>query len=143
MIQAKRMLHTLEYNKILQMLASVAPTAGAKEMALALLPDDDRVAVCRSLQRTADARRLLADKGMPSFGSVTDIADALERAGKGSTLTTRELLDIGNVLRTARGLLDYSRVNRHFKRFWTRSLSVCCRIGGWRTGSTAPSSPRM
>ncbi|MBQ8340637.1 MAG: endonuclease MutS2 [Clostridia bacterium] len=115
MIQAKRTLHTLEYNKVLQMLAAVAPTAGARDMALALLPDDDRVAVCRNLQRTADARRLLADKGMPSFGSVSDISEALERAGKGSTLTTRELLDIGNVLRTSRGLLDYSRVNRHFE----------------------------
>ena len=115
MIQAKRTLHTLEYNKVLQMLAAVTPTAGARDMALALLPDDDRVAVCRNLQRTADARRLLADKGMPSFGSVSDISEALERAGKGSTLTTRELLDIGNVLRTSRGLLDYSRVNRHFE----------------------------
>lgn len=104
----------LEYDEILRLLAASAPTAGAREMALALLPDDDMDVVRRRLTRTGDACRLLADKGMPSFGSVPDISDAVERAGKGATLSTRDLLDVGNVLRTARGLLDYIHVNRHF-----------------------------
>ena len=104
----------LEYGEILRMLAALAPTAGAAERALALLPDDDAYNVKKSLQRTGDACRLLADKGMPSFGSVADVTDAVERAGKGATLSTRDLLDVGNVLRTARGLLDYIHVNRHF-----------------------------
>ncbi|MBQ2773786.1 MAG: endonuclease MutS2 [Clostridia bacterium] len=111
----QKTLRTLEYDKILSMLATLAPTAGAKEMALALLPDDDKTVVLRRLVRTQDARRLLDDKGMPSFGMVIDTADALDRAAKGATLSPRELLDIGNVLRTARGLLDYSRTNRHFE----------------------------
>ena len=79
------------------------------------MPDDDADVVARNLTRTGDACKLLSDKGMPSFGSVTDIADALERAGKGATLSTRDLLNVGNVLRTARGLLDYIRVNRRFE----------------------------
>ncbi len=112
---SEKTLHTLEYDKILAMLAAPAPTAGAKQLALALLPDDDRVTVERRLVRTGDARRLLDDKGMPSFGMVTDVGDPLDRAAKGATLSPRELLDIGNVLRTARGLLDYSRTNRHFE----------------------------
>ena len=106
---------TLEYDKVLAMLAALAPTSGAKELALALAPDDDEQTVERRLSRTADAMALLSDKGMPSFGHVKDPADALERAGKGATLTTRELLDVGNILRTARGLLEYSRTNRHFE----------------------------
>ncbi len=110
----ERTYHILEYDKILGLLASCAATAGAKELALALRPDDDEVVVNRNLLRTTDAKNLLSDKGMPSFGSVVDPTDAVERAGKGATLTTRELLDIGNLLRTARGLLDYIRVNRHF-----------------------------
>ena len=104
----------LEYDEILRMLAACAPTAGARELALALVPDDDEDVVRRRLTRTGDACRLLADKGMPSFGSVVDVTDAANRAGKGATLSTRELLDVGNILRTARGLLDYIRVNRHF-----------------------------
>lgn len=109
-----KMLRKLEYDEIVKMLAALAPTVGAREAALSLLPDDDEDVVKRRLIRTGDARRLIADKGLPSFGSVTDIADAVDRAGKGATLSTRDLLDVGNVLRTARGLLDYIRVNRHF-----------------------------
>ncbi len=111
----EKTLKTLEYDKILAMLATLAPTAGAREQALSLLPDDDKVAVKRRLRRTGDARRLLDDKGMPSFGMVIDVGDALDRAVKGATLSARELLDVGNVLRTARGLLEYSRTNRHFE----------------------------
>ena len=105
---------TLEYDKVLSMLAAIAPTAGARELALSLAPDDDEQTVVRRLSRTGDAMALLSDKGMPSFGHVKDPSDALERAGKGATLTTRELLDVGNILRTSRGLLEYSRTNRHF-----------------------------
>ena len=105
----------LEFDQILKLLAACAPTAGARELALALLPDDDEDCVKKRLARTGDACRLLCDKGMPSFGSVIDVSEALERAGKGATLSTRELLDVGNILRTARGLLDYIRVNRHFE----------------------------
>ncbi len=114
MLHSEKMLATLEYDKILAMLAACAPTAGAREQALSLSPDSDRVAVERRLTRTRDARLLLADKGMPSFGLVVNVADALDRAAKGATLTTRELLDVGNILRTARGLLEYNRTGRHF-----------------------------
>ena len=106
--------NSLEYDKVLSMLAACAPTAGARERALSLLPDDDAESVGRALTRTGDALRLIDDKGMPSFGFVVDCSDALERATKGATLTPRELLDIANLLRTSRGLLDYIHVNRHF-----------------------------
>ena len=114
MLTEEKTRNTLEYDKVLDMLAACAPTEGARALALALTPDDDPDTVARRLLRTGDARRLLSDKGMPSFGMVTDITDALERAGKGATLTPTELLDVGNVLRTARGLLDYIRTNRRF-----------------------------
>ena len=53
---------TLEYDKVLLMLAAIAPTAGAREMALALTPDDDAQTVEKRLSRTADAMALLSDK---------------------------------------------------------------------------------
>ncbi len=114
MLNEEKTRTTLEYDKVLAMLAACAPTSGARERALALLPDDDEEGVTARLARTGDALLLLGDKGMPSFGMVVDPTDALERAGKGATLTTRELLDIANLLRTARGLLEYIRTNRHF-----------------------------
>ena len=110
----EKVFKTLEYDKIRAMLASLATTEGARAQALTLVPDVDEDTVRYRLRRTGDGVRLLFDKGMPSFGGVKDPADALERAGKGATLTGRELLDVCNLLRTARGLLDYIRTNRHF-----------------------------
>ena len=111
----ERTCRTLEFDKILEMLAAVAPTSGAKQLALSVLPDDEPETVSARLLRTGDALRLLSHKGLPSFGLVEDIAESLDRAGKGAVLTPRELLAIGNVLRTARGLLEYSRTNRTFE----------------------------
>ena len=105
----------LEYDKILEMLAALAPTTGAKERARALTPDDDADVVRARLRATGDAMRLLGEKGMPSFGRIEDPTDALTRAARGATLTTRELLDIAGILRTARGLLEYIRTNRRFE----------------------------
>ena len=98
---------TLEFDKITAALAECAVTEGAKAMAMSLLPSSDPVVVLRRQRRTTDAKTLLGLKGMPPFGGVTDVGDTVERAGKGATLTPRELLSCANVLRTARRLGKY------------------------------------
>lgn len=108
-------LYTLEFNKIRELLAKKALTEGAAQMALSLEPSDDKDEVCLKQRRTADAKRLAGQKGNPSFGSVKDVSGALERADKGATLSTRELLDCANVLRTARGLIEYIKSDRKFE----------------------------
>ena len=108
-------IYTLEFNKIRELLAKKALTEGAKAMALCLMPSDDEDEVRLRQRRTADAKRLSGQKGNPSFGSVKDISSALERADKGATLSTRELLDCANVLRTARSLLEYIKSDRKFE----------------------------
>ncbi|MBE6588337.1 MAG: endonuclease MutS2 [Ruminococcaceae bacterium] len=107
-------IYTLEFNKIRELLASKAQTEGAVEMALSLMPSDDVDEVKLRQRRCADAKRLAGQKGNPSFGSVRDISSALERSDKGATLSTRELLDCANVLRTSRGLLEYIKSDRKF-----------------------------
>ncbi len=110
----EKTLCTLEFDKIRELLADACPTAGAALLARTLAPTD-RIDTVRARQkRTPDARRLSDAKGMPSFGSVTDIGDVCERALKGAVLTPRELMDAATVLRVARGLLEYSRTNRTF-----------------------------
>jgi dsDNA-specific endonuclease/ATPase MutS2 len=91
--------NTLEFDKICAMLAECAPTEGAKSMAGLLTPSSDITSVLRRLRRTTDAKRLCDVKGMPPFGSVKDVSAACERAVKGAMLTTRELLEIAQVLR--------------------------------------------
>lgn len=108
----EKALKTLEFDKILAMLAERAPTSGAKELALALRPTNSPDRILRLQRETTEAKAMQAVKGMPSFGLIKDIRDSAERAGKGAVLTPRELLDIANVLRTARSLLDYSRSDR-------------------------------
>ena len=110
----EKTLHTLEFDKVREMLAACALTQGAADRARALVPYDDEELVLRYQRLTTDARRLAEAKGMPSFGAVKDVTGACERADKGATLSTRELLDVGDILRTARGLLDYCHGNHLF-----------------------------
>ncbi len=110
----EKTLTTLEFDKIRRLLADVCPTSGAAERALRLVPECREDTVRARLLRTSDAKRLCDAKGMPSFGSVSDISDTCERALKGAVLTPRELLDVAALLRSSRGLLEYVRSNRTF-----------------------------
>ncbi|MGM9642207.1 MAG: endonuclease MutS2 [Eubacteriales bacterium] len=105
----------LEFDKIRTMLCDCARTEGARAAALELAPEDDLVRVLNMQRRTTDAKRIAAEKGHPPFGGVKDITGHCDRADKGAMLTGRELLDIADVLRTSRVLLDYSRQNRRFE----------------------------
>ena len=105
----------LEFDKIRQMLCDCARTEGARAAALELMPESDLIRVLNMQRRTTDAKRIAAEKGQPPFGGVKDIAPHCERAEKGAMLTQRELLDVADILRTSRVLLDYSRTNRRFE----------------------------
>ena len=111
---SEKTLRTLEYDKILAMLEDCAETEGAKILARNLRPDTDTYTVLRRLGRTSDARRLSDAQGSPSFGHIRDIGSACERAEKGAVLSPRELMDVANVLRTARSLQDYHQGNHPF-----------------------------
>ncbi len=104
----------LEFDKIRVMLAECAHTDGARAAALSLLPDDDEVHILARQRLTTDAKKLASYKGYPSFGMIGDISPTCERAEKGAMLSARELLDVANLLRTSRGVLEYSRTDRTF-----------------------------
>ncbi len=107
MLYTQKSLSTLEYDKVIEKLASRALTSGARARALSLLPSADYDTVCLRQRHTADARRLLARKGYPPFSGVVDILGAIERAEKGAVLSARELLDIAATLTCTRALVDY------------------------------------
>ena len=110
----QKALKTLEFDKIRAMLAGIAATSGAADMARELTPYENIDFVLRAQKRTGDAKRLADAKGMPSFGGVSDVGEICDRADKGAILTTRELLLAAAVLRTSRSLCDYIRTNRTF-----------------------------
>jgi DNA mismatch repair protein MutS2 len=105
----EKAIKTLEYDKILDILASFAHTEGAKAMAKELVPSNDVWEIKYTQSQTTDALEYLNKNGMPSFGNVTDVSHSIDNAKKGGVLSPITLLEIANVLRTARGLLEYSK----------------------------------
>lgn len=109
MAKFKKAIKTLEFDKVASLVADHARTEGARDLARALMPETDVVRIKRLQAETAAAKYLISKKGMPSFGGVTDISESVDRARKHATLTPRELLDIANVLKTARALTEYAK----------------------------------
>ena len=97
-------LKTLEYDKILDQLASYAQSQGGKAKARALTPFETYDEAVHSLDATEEAERTLFDFSVnPSF-SVDDVDEALGRASKGAVLSIADILKVGRTLRVARRL---------------------------------------
>jgi len=103
----KKSLKILEFDKILEKLASCAQTDGGRELARKLLPDTDIDKIKKRQSLTTQARGLAEVKGQPSFYGVSDVISPAERASKGAALSMRDLLHCATVLRCARTLGGY------------------------------------
>ena len=107
-------LTALEYDKIIDMLASMASTDGAAAKARSLSPTDDFDTVLLRQRRTDDAKRLINAKGYPSFSAPESTVSSAERAYKGAVLSPKELLDVASLLYSARSLQDYIKTDKLF-----------------------------
>ena len=101
----------LEFDKVLEKLAEFTGCEDARYEALHLKPETDINLAKALLASTLDAHTLLARFGGPSFGGLKNVNNALARAAAGSVLNTRELLDIGEVLRVIRSLSQWRASN--------------------------------
>ena len=110
----EKSINTLELPAVLEMLANAAVSEPAQERARALRPSADVYEIRSRLGETSAAVDMMVTKGSPSFSAVKDVRSALARADIGGMLNTRELLDIANVLRTSRSLIDYINTNKLF-----------------------------
>lgn len=97
-----KILHTLEYRKILNKLMQYTQTPMGRLTAESLKPSGDFEGVKLLLQATDEAANVDRLKGIPSFRGVTDIKPALKRASIGGMLGTVELLSVGNTIGGAR-----------------------------------------
>ncbi len=107
----KKSLGILEFGKIREKLAACAQTDGGRELALGLVPQNDITKVRLLQELTSRAKAEAAERGQPSFYGVCDIISAAERASKGASLSMRDLLHCGAVLRCARALSSYMLPN--------------------------------
>lgn len=97
-----KILHTLEYRKILNKLMQYTQTSMGRTAAEQLRPSADFEGVKQLLQATDEAANVDRLKGIPSFGGISDIRAALKRASIGGMLGTTELLSVGNTIGGAR-----------------------------------------
>ncbi len=102
---------SLEFDKVLERLAEFTSCDDARYNAMHLKPESNLDLARALLNQTVDAHMLLARFGGPSFGGLKNVNNALSRANAGSVLNTKELLDIGGVLRVIRTLSQWRASN--------------------------------
>ncbi|MBO7744686.1 endonuclease MutS2 [Paenibacillus sp. MWE-103] len=102
-----KILHTLDYAKIVYTLSQHAATALGKAEVEALHPSSVLDDVKHALQVTDEAYKADRLKGNAPFGGVADVKPSLMRSKIGGTLNPAELLEIAETVRGGR------RVKRH------------------------------
>ncbi|MFI2856437.1 endonuclease MutS2 [Paenibacillus sp. JSM ZJ436] len=100
----EKILHTLEYRKILNTLAGYTQTTMGKEACEQLRPSVMLDDVIRLLSITDEAYTVDRLKGTPSFRGISNINEPLKRAAIGGTLNAHELLAIANTILGSRRL---------------------------------------
>ena len=108
----KKVLRTLEYDKIIKLLTDYAGTASGKELCRRLEPMTEPGKILACVRQTADAESRIIEKGSVSFGGTCDIRASAKRLEIGSTLSASELLAIGRTLGAASRVKAYGRSRR-------------------------------
>ncbi len=97
-------LKTLEYHKILGLLAGFAKNEDAKARVMALAPVSDARIVEQTLLETDSAVTLILKYGAPEILTLNSIKESLKRLAVGGSLNMPELLNIARILKNARQL---------------------------------------
>ena len=105
--QFEKSIRTLELPRVLQLLSEQAVSAEGKARCLRIRPETEAEEALRLLDQTDAARSMIGLRGSPSFSGVKPVAEALDRADRGGSLNTRELLIIADLLTAARRAKEY------------------------------------
>ena len=108
----QKVFKTLEYNKIIEILAAHASSEKAKKMCLELLPLNDKAMIETALQQTNDALTRIYKKGSLSFGGVHDMSASIKRLEIGGSLGIPEFLRLISLLEVAKRAKAYGRNDR-------------------------------
>lgn len=93
----KKVLNTLEFHKIIDLLVAQAGSEDGRRRCSHLRPKSDRFDVETSLDETNDALSRLLTQGKVSFSGIKNIMLSLQALEIGSTLSATELMDIATV----------------------------------------------
>lgn len=103
----KKHCRSLELDKILEQLAECCSCEESAAAARSIEPITNYPRTVRQMHFTQDAHIMAVRFGMPTVMNIKNIKGMLKRAQVGGILNLREFMDIGNVLRTVRGLVSY------------------------------------
>ncbi len=107
-----KVLNTLEYYKIIDMLCSHATSATGRELCRNLKPSTDLAEIQLAQQQTSDALTRIFQKGSLSFAGTHNLGASFKRLEIGGTLSIEELLRVASLLEVAKRARTYSRSER-------------------------------
>lgn len=107
-----KVLKTLEYTKIIDMLTDRASSEPGRELCRGLIPMTDPDSIMLAQTQTADALSMLFSKGSTSFSGNKNVSAALRSLEIGSTLSAPELLQIAGLLDNVNRIKSYGRSSR-------------------------------
>ena len=105
----QKVLKTLEFDKIIQMLSERADSEPGKELCRELVPSADLSEIRKNQAETRDALGRLLKSGSTSFGSNRDLNFSVKSLQIGSSLTAPELLKIAAMLDNVNRVKNYGR----------------------------------
>ena len=108
----QKVLSTLEYTKIIELLTQKADSAPGKKLCNELLPSTDLEEITANQKQTADALTRLFQVGSTSFGSNSDLGFSIRSLEIGTTLSILELMKIAAVLDNVARIKTYGKKDR-------------------------------
>jgi DNA mismatch repair protein MutS2 len=108
----RKVLHTLEYNKIITLLTDKADSEPGKKLCRELIPFTDINKIRSAQKETSDALARLFRDGSTSFGSNRDLGFSIKSLEIGSTLSISELLKLAAMLDNVARVKNYGRKTR-------------------------------
>ena len=108
----QKVLKTLEFTKIIEILAEKADSEPGKIMCRELLPSVIPEEIAQNQAETRDALGRLFKNGGTSFGSNSDLGFAIKALEIGSTLSTAELIKLASLLDNVSRIKTYGKKER-------------------------------
>ena len=107
-----KVLTTLEYTKIIDLLTEKADSAPGKKLCRELVPSTDLSAIRTAQRETKDALARLFRIGSTSFGSNRDLGFSIRSLEIGSSLSMSELLKLASFLDNVNRIKTYGKKER-------------------------------
>ena len=105
----QKMLKTLEFDKILEILKEHAVSETVREKILTLMPSLSEAEVKQKLAETTEGRIIIEHSGTPPLSPMTELNKVLSLVGKGVLLMPDQLESIAQFLTSCRRLKSYMK----------------------------------